>query len=159
MFVINDIWHRRWWVTLLLLLVGIAKNSEGGEEGTKTCTVNEKDGSTICSSGSSPVTTSTTDEEQQQQPQFCYPDGNCYDTLEDAATKYKNSINFVSLDGPTPLGDKQQISGEHWQSTMDVIVKTQHYMAGVFKNDTMKGYRNECKVRHELCAFWSAIGT
>jgi prolyl 4-hydroxylase len=31
-------------------------------------------------------------------------------------------------------------------------------MENVFKNDTAISYRNDCKARHELCAYWAALG-
>lgn len=149
MCIVKDVWHRLT-VTLLLVLVFITNGSVGSDEAaTATCTLDEKDGSAVCSTA--------TDKDQPQQ--LCFPDGNCFNTLEKAKAKYQDSINFVSLDEPVPFGDKQQVSGEQWQATMDVIVKTQQYMAGVFKNETTKAYRDGCKCRHELCAFWSAIGT
>jgi hypothetical protein len=142
---LGEVWHLM--VTLLLVLVCIANHVEGSE--VTTCTVDDGDGATSCTALADTAKTG----------QLCFPDGSCFDTIEEAANKYSKGVNFVSLDEPVHFGDRQQVSGEHWKSTMDVIVKTQQYMQGVFMNDTMKGYREECKCRHELCAFWSAIGT
>ena len=96
----------------------------------------------------------------------CFPDGTCFDSLDEAFIRYyeeSDSENFVSIpmQFPRPYGEDQEVSlqgSESYEETMEVIAKMHNYMVDVFQNETAKSYREECKMRHKLCAFWAAIG-
>mmetsp|Transcript_4933 Transcript_4933/g.7482 ORF Transcript_4933/g.7482 Transcript_4933/m.7482 type:complete len:405 (+) Transcript_4933:61-1275(+) len=56
-------------------------------------------------------------------------------------------------------GVVQQVAGDKATETQAVIDKTIDYMLNtVFTDDQYQSVRDECKNRHELCAFWSTIG-
>ena len=138
----------------------IANDTDG------SCTADSSPEDGTCSSSSSTTAAALTnvadDVDETTNGQICFPDGNCFSSEEDAAAKYRTSLDsYVKLDidgRSVNYGDDQQVAGSHWKSTMDVIMKTNEYMAKVFQNDTAKSYRNECKARHEQCAFWAASG-
>ena len=61
------------------------------------------------------------------------------------------------VEATTDFGELQQVSGDDWKATVDVIEKTIHYMkteTGNLPNDVL----DKCMNRHELCAFWVALG-
>jgi hypothetical protein len=85
--------------------------------------------------------------------QTCTEEGVCF-ANDEAAKEYYHDGRSVPID----FGDDQQVAGEKWQKTLDVIATTKEYIAQVQVNETLVAVRNECKVRHELCSFWAAIG-
>ena len=107
----------------------------------------------------------------QDDGKICFPDGNCFESMMEADAKYaKRGRNLVTLEVPVVhsegqgeqrivnYGDAQQVAGPDWKKTMDVIQQTHGYMELVHQNETAVSYRDECKCRHELCAFWASIG-
>jgi prolyl 4-hydroxylase len=106
----------------------------------------------------SSATATNEEKEEEGRGQICYPDGNCFGSIEEADQKYQNEKNVVKLEKPVNYGEPQQVAGPKWLQAMEVVQKTNEYMENVFQNDTTKSFRNDCKCRHELCAFWAAIG-
>lgn len=132
---------------LCLYPVVVGQQEEGG-----TC---DAEGGDTCASGAN-----------DDVEAHCFPDGMCFDSLDEAFISYyegsesENSVS-IPLQFPRAYGEDQQVSlheSESYGETMEVIAKMHNYMVDVFQNDTAKSYREECKMRHELCAFWAAIG-
>ena len=80
-------------------------------------------------------------------------DGVCF-ANEQAAAAYYEPGRKVEID----FGEAQQVAGEKYQDTLDVIRTTKEYIAKVRTDDTFLEVRKECKCRNELCSFWAAIG-
>ena len=58
-------------------------------------------------------------------------------------------------------GVSQQVAGEHSLKTQQIIKRTYEYMTKqvMVDHDTFSlSVRKECKLRHQLCSFWAAIG-
>lgn len=89
---------------------------------------------------------------------LCFPDGSCFDSMQEADVHYKTQTHHVPLSTPVNYGEPQQVAGPDWYKSMQIVQSTNTYMTEQFQNDTAKPYRDECKCRHELCAFWAAIG-
>jgi hypothetical protein len=149
---------------LLLSVVAVGSASDDGTAEDGSCSNSDNAnannagvrpaGAAAATVGSSTTTTSDDDDGK-----LCFPGGGCFATLDEADEKYGRGVHFVDLDDPVDFGDPQQVSGNDWRATMDVLARTQGYMRDVYRNETMKKYRKECKCRDKLCAFWSAIGT
>lgn len=146
-------WQRM--LVLLLVLLSAGRPLVAAGEETTTCSVNGRDGMTTCTDSTDGGSAAA---EDSNGAKLCIPDGSCFDSLEAATSKFGTGTTFVYLDEPAPFGERQQVAGVNWKDTLGVLAKTREYMTGVFQNETMKGYRKECKCRNELCAFWSAIG-
>jgi hypothetical protein len=85
--------------------------------------------------------------------QTCTAEGVCFNSDEEAAKHYwKGRLVDVNF------GEPQQVAGEEWKKTLDVIAKTKEYMVQVRTNATMAPLVKECKLRNPLCSFWAAIG-
>ena len=94
---------------------------------------------------------------------MCLPDGKCYDSLDDMVEAYPYSPEekFVNIELTSPMefGDAQQIAGPNKKEMLKLLSETYDYMLNdVFNNETAKSYRYDCKLRNELCTFWSSIG-
>ena len=142
------------YLRLFISLLCLTPSSIAGEqEGEGTC--NAADGGTCTSSDTDTETTGGT---------ICFPDGNCFETMKEAEINYKKQNSrsaVIEMKAPVSLGDAQEVATEndqYYTKTLEVLTKTHDYMVDLFQNDTAKSYRNECKVRHELCGFWAAIG-
>lgn len=94
-------------------------------------------------------------EENTETCRFSTPEGECL--LDDMAADayYRTSQRTVDIG---KFGKAQEVGGEYWRETMDVIHTTKEYMVNVFKNETMRQVRKDCQCRHHLCSFWAAIG-
>ena len=93
--------------------------------------------------------------------QVCLADGQCFADDQEARDHYHPGKQVeMYLDAPysVSFGESQQVAGDNWKDTLEVISKTKEYMIEVFNNDTLRSVRNECKCRHEFCSFWAAIG-
>jgi hypothetical protein len=147
-------------ILLLLLLCTVTKCEE-----TTTCTVTA-DGDQSCNNDNNNNSNSDSadgDDSQQQQKQMCLPNGKCYDSLDDMvkAYPYPDEQKFVNIELTSPMefGDPQQIAGPNKKELLQLLSETYDYMLkDVFQNETAKSYRNDCKLRNELCTFWSSIG-
>jgi hypothetical protein len=133
-------------------------------EETTTCTVNA-DGDQTCNNDNNNNNNADGDgdDSQQQQKQMCLPNGICYDSLDDMvkAYPYPDEQKFVNIELTSPMefGDPQQIAGPNKKEMLQLLSETYDYMLkDVFQNETAKSYRNDCKLRNELCTFWSSIG-
>ena len=78
-------------------------------------------------------------------------DGSCTTVV----SEMPNRPGFVEV----AFGEDQQVGGSEAESTRRVIETTNRYMTEqVSVGDDFALVRNECKLRHELCSFWAAIG-
>jgi len=94
---------------------------------------------------------------------FCFPDGECFGSLEEAEISYNdpNKSTHMQMAVPTSLGERQSVksvSGHYYKETLEVLARAHDYMLDLFQNNTARSFRNECKLHHELCAYWAAIG-
>ncbi len=81
--------------------------------------------------------------------QTCSADGSC------TVTEMPNRPGFVKV----AFGEDQQVTGPEAAVTLRVIETTNRYMAEqVSVGEDFALVRDECKLRHELCSFWAAIG-
>jgi hypothetical protein len=85
--------------------------------------------------------------------QTCTAEGVCFNSDEEAKKYYSNG-RLVDI----KFGEPQQVAGEHWKKTLDVVTKTKEYMVQIRKNATMASVAKDCKLRNALCSFWAAIG-
>lgn len=83
--------------------------------------------------------------------QTCSADGTCTSSVSDMP----NRPGFVKI----AFGEDQHVIGEEAEATRRVIEKTNRYMVEeVSVGEKFALVREECKLRHELCSFWAAIG-
>jgi hypothetical protein len=101
----------------------------------------------LCSGGLLIVVSSAEEE------QTCTAEGVCFNSDEEAKKHYFNG-RLVDID----FGEPQQVAGEQWKNTLDVVAKTKEYMVQVRRNMTMAPVVNDCKLRNALCSFWAAVG-
>jgi hypothetical protein len=81
--------------------------------------------------------------------QTCSADGSC------TVAEMPNRPGFVKV----AFGEDQQVAGPEAATTLQVIETTTRYMAEqVSVGEDFALVRDECKLRHELCSFWAAIG-
>jgi len=132
---------------LCLLLVSLlylypAVGTEEGEVGT----CNEADGGGTCASDD----------------RRCFPDGACFDTLEEAHRHYwprgTTKVSSIAMDVPRQFGTAQEFGQNSATEILEVLATTHDYMDGLFRNETAESFRDECHLRHKLCAYWAAIG-
>eukprot|EP00549_Striatella_unipunctata_P007896 CAMPEP_0118724462 /NCGR_PEP_ID=MMETSP0800-20121206/32590_1 /TAXON_ID=210618 ORGANISM="Striatella unipunctata, Strain CCMP2910" /NCGR_SAMPLE_ID=MMETSP0800 /ASSEMBLY_ACC=CAM_ASM_000638 /LENGTH=470 /DNA_ID=CAMNT_0006633037 /DNA_START=34 /DNA_END=1446 /DNA_ORIENTATION=- len=152
---------------------------------TKTCST-EADGSVTCSdeaadnpqSNESQSTMTTQEEEEYEEPevdvtrevQACLDeDENCKMWAESgectANPAYmlrhcRKACKVCQLeDEKIDFGEEQVAEGEYITETLAVIHKSRDYVENVvWKDDKFISVREECKNRHELCAFWAVLG-
>jgi len=128
---------------------------EGGtcDPGDNTCIA---DDSTATSASASASTT------QQSKDDVCFPDGKCFNSIEEAEFYYKNKHDHkqafkMDIRKPTKFGEAQEIALDSNQQqsyitkTLEVLSKSHDYMIEIFKDDTIASFRKECKLRNELC--------
>lgn len=125
-----------------LLCLYPAVSTEEGEVGT----CNEADGSGTCVSDD----------------RRCFPDGACFDTLEEAHRHYwprgTTKSPSIAMDVPRQFGTPQELGQDSTTEILEVLATTHDYMDELFRNETAESFRDECHLRHKLCAYWAAIG-
>jgi hypothetical protein len=130
-------------------------------EGT-VYTYNAADGDT-CTSGADADDDADADADSRT---LCFPDGACFESLNEAETYYKpqqvssTTVSSIAMKVPKPFGKGQEVGSPDSRSleTLEVLANTYEYMVDLFQNDTAKSFRDECQMRHELCAFWAVTG-
>jgi prolyl 4-hydroxylase len=81
--------------------------------------------------------------------QTCSADGTC------TVSEMPNRPGYVEV----AWGEDQHAIGEEGEATRRVIETTNRYMTEqVSVGENFALVRKECKLRHELCSFWAAIG-
>ena len=91
------------------------------------------------------------------------PDGTCTVGEDGACLSSDEELPALpdpSDDGRYPVGYglPQLVEGEAVEQTQLVIRQMMAYMRRVFREDDFSNVKRECQNRHELCAFWAAIG-
>jgi len=141
---------------LLIPLLCLSPYSAAGQQ--------EGEGGDNCNAADGDTCTTTDADNENANGALCFPDGECFDTLNEAEIKYKppaGRSTTIEMEVPKSFGDAQEVGSAnplYLTKTLEVLAKTHDYMVGLFQNDTAKSYRDECKVRHTLCSFWAAVG-
>ena len=99
---------------------------------------------------------------QQRKDDVCFPDGKCFNSIEEAEIDYKNKHDqkqafTMEIRTPTKFGEAQEIALDSNQQqsyitkTLEVLSKSHDYMIEIYQDDTTASFRKECKLRNELC--------
>ena len=118
-------------------------------------------GDNTCIADDSTTTTSARTT-QQRNDDICFPDGKCFNSIEEAEIDYKNKHDQkhafkMGIRKPTKFGEAQEIALDSNQQqsyitkTLEVLSKSHDYMIEIYKDDTTASFRKECKLRNELC--------
>ena len=118
-------------------------------------------GDNTCIADDSTATTSASTT-QQRKDDVCFPDGKCFNSIEEAENDYKNrhdhkQASKMDIRTPTKFGEAQEIALDSNQQqsyitkTLEVLSKSHDYMIEIYKDDTTASFRRECKLRNELC--------
>ena len=108
------------------------------------------------------TTTTSARTTQQRKDDVCFPDGKCFNSIEEAEIDYKNKHDQkqafkMDIRTPTKFGEAQEIALDSNQQqsyitkTLEVLSKSHDYMIEIYKDDTTASFRRECKLRNELC--------
>ena len=118
-------------------------------------------GDNTCIADDSTTTTSASTT-QQRKDDVCFPDGKCFNSIEEAEIDYKKKHDQkqafkMDVRTPTKFGEAQEIALDSSQQqsyitkTLEVLSKSHDYMIEIYKDDTTASFRRECKLRNELC--------
>ena len=129
-----------------------SQEAEGGtcDPGDNTCIADDS------------TTTTSARTTQQRKDDVCFPDGKCFNSIEEAEIDYKNKHDQkqafkMEIRTPTKFGEAQEIALDSNQQqsyitkTLEVLSKSHDYMIEIYKDDTTASFRRECKLRNELC--------
>ena len=129
-----------------------SQEAEGGtcDPGDNTCIADDS------------TTTTSARTTQQRKDDVCFPDGKCFNSIEEAEIDYKNKHDQkqafkMDIRTPTKFGEAQEIALDSNQQqsyitkTLEVLSKSHDYMIEIYKDDTTASFRRECKLRNELC--------
>ena len=130
-----------------------SQEAEGG-----TCDPSDN----TCIADDSTTTTSASTTQQQSKDDVCFPDGKCFNSIEEAEIAYKKKHDQkqafkMDIRTPTKFGEAQEIALDSNQQqsyitkTLEVLSKSHDYMIEIYKDDTTASFRKECKLRNELC--------
>ena len=108
------------------------------------------------------TTTTSARTTQQRKDDVCFPDGKCFNSIEEAEIDYKNKHDQkqafkMEIRTPTKFGEAQEIALDSNQQqsyitkTLEVLSKSHDYMIEIYQDDTTASFRKECKLRNELC--------
>ncbi len=102
------------------------------------------------------------DEDYDDYDDWCFPDGECFDSLEEAASYYQEQpTRLIELVDPVSYGEAQKVDSrnpEVYEKTLETLADTHHYMTDLFQNDTAKPFRDVCKLKHQDCVLWASTG-
>ena len=129
-----------------------SQEAEGGtcDPGDNTCIADDS------------TTTTSARTTQQRKDDVCFPDGKCFNSIEEAEIDYKNKHDQkqafkMDIRTPTKFGEAQEIALDSNQQqsyitkTLEVLSKSHDYMIEIYQDDTTASFRRECKLRNELC--------
>ena len=129
-----------------------SQEAEGGtcDPGDNTCIADDS------------TTTTSASTTQQRKDDVCFPDGKCFNSIEEAEIDYKKKHDQkqafkMDIRTPTKFGEAQEIALDSNQQqsyitkTLEVLSKSHDYMIEIYKDDTTASFRKECKLRNELC--------
>ena len=91
----------------------------------------------------------------------CFPDGSCFGSLAEAVSHYQGSTGVIPMQVPEMYGEAQLVDAQDpatYENTLEHLAKTHQYMTNLYRNETAKAFRDECKLTHESCTFWASIG-
>lgn len=91
----------------------------------------------------------------------CFPDGECFESLDEAVWHYRQFTKTVELIVPKNYGQAQNVDASDpyaYEKILETLAATHEYMKELFQNDTAKDYRDQCKMNHNDCTFWASTG-
>ncbi len=106
-------------------------------------------------------TCESSEEEHDDDFDLCFPDGECFEALDEAVWHYRQFTEAIELILPKNYGEAQLVDSTDpyvYEKTLKTLASTHEYMKELFQNDTAKDYRDQCKMNNSACTFWASVG-
>ena len=106
-------------------------------------------------------TCASSEEEHDDDYYLCFPDGECFESFDEAVWHYRQLTDRIELIVPQNYGEDQRVDDKDiyaYEKTLETLAATHAYMKELFQNDTAKDYRDKCKMNHTMCTYWASLG-